>query len=462
MPDRIVVVGGDAAGMSAASVARRRAPDVELVAFEKGPYTSYSACGIPYYVGGLFDDSDRLISRSPDEFREAGIAVHTRCEVTGIDLDARTLEVWDIDARRSRTEGFDQLVYATGAEAVTPDFPGGELTEPIRTVDAAERFRAQLRREDARHAVVIGAGYIGIEMAEALVLRGLEVTIVELRDHVMGIALDADMASHVQDAAESEGIGVLLSTSVDEVIHDADGRPRAVRTSAGELPADHVVISVGVMPATRVAAAAGLELGDRGALNVDDHQRCPGVDGVYAAGDCVESWHRILERPVNVQLGTHANKQGRVAGENLTGGDSAFPGVIGTAVSKLCRYEVARTGLTEREAEWVGREVVSATVRTRTRAGYYPGSGPIWVKLVAEPLSGRLLGGQIVGVEGAAKRIDVLATAIWAGLTVDELQMLDLSYAPPFSGVYDPVLVAARRTAKAVEHKARGAEAVPS
>jgi NADPH-dependent 2,4-dienoyl-CoA reductase/sulfur reductase-like enzyme len=199
-----------------------------------------------------------------------------------------------------------------------------------------------------------------------------------------------------------------------------------------------------------VARAAGLQLGDSGALRVDDHQRCPGHDGVYAAGDCAESHHRVLDRAVNIQLGTHANKQGRIAGVNATGGDARFPGVIGTAVSKICRYEVGRTGVGEAEAQDAGIAVVSATIEDRTRARYYPGAGPIWVKLVAEPGSGRLLGGQIVGVEGAAKRIDVLATAVWAGLAVDELALLDLSYAPPFSGVYDPVLIAAHATAKLI------------
>jgi NADPH-dependent 2,4-dienoyl-CoA reductase/sulfur reductase-like enzyme len=297
--------------------------------------------------------------------------------------------------------------------------------------------------------VVIGAGYVGLEMAEALVTRGLEVALVDRNDQVMA-TLDPDMAAHVQDAAEGVGVQVMLSTAVEEIRHGGHGRPRSVLTSAGELAADHVVLSTGVRPATALAEAAGLEIGETGALRVDDHQRCAGADGVFAAGDCVESWHRVLERPVNVQLGTHANKQGRVAGTNATGGDVAFPGVVGTAVSKICRYEVGRTGISEREAEAAGIDVVSATIRDRTRAGYYPGAGPIWVKLVAEADTGRLLGGQIVGVEGAAKRIDVLATCVWSGMPVGELELLDLSYAPPFSGVYDPLLVAARQTAKAV------------
>jgi NADPH-dependent 2,4-dienoyl-CoA reductase/sulfur reductase-like enzyme len=450
MARRLAIVGGDAAGMSAASTAKRRDPDLEVVAFERGPYTSYSACGIPYYVGGLFDDSDRLISRSPDEHRANGIEVHARTEVMGIDLAARTLAVRDHQTGEERSEGFDELVLATGAEAVPPPIPGADATAPVRTVDAAERFRAALRRGgEHHHAVVIGGGYIGIEMAEALVQRDIPTTLVEALPQLMS-TLDADMAAHVQDAAEGIGVRVLVGTAVEEVLLGDDGAPRAVRVDGETIDADHVVMATGVKPAVGLAKDAGIELGPSGAVAVDDHQRCPGREGVYAAGDCAESWHRLLEKPVNIQLGTHANKQGRIAGANATGGDLAFPGVIGTAVSRLCRYEVARTGLSEREAADADVEVVTATVKDRTRAGYFPGAGPIWVKLVCEPGTGRLLGGQIVGVEGAAKRIDVLATCVWAGLTVGEIELLDLGYAPPYSGVYDPVLVAARATVKAL------------
>jgi NADPH-dependent 2,4-dienoyl-CoA reductase/sulfur reductase-like enzyme len=439
MADRLAIVGGDAAGMSAATTARRREPELDVVAFERGPYTSYSACGIPFFVGGLFDDSDRLVARSPDEHRANGIAVRVRTEVTAVDLARRELTVRDQQGAQ-RTEGFDRLVMATGAEAVAPDVPGVERTEPARTIEAAERFRSALGRGGER-AVVVGGGYIGLEMAEALTQRGLRVTLVERAGQVMA-TLDEDMAGHVQDAAEGVGIEVRLGVELQEVSE------HAVRVDGEELPADHVVIATGVRPATRLAEQAGLELGESGALRVDDHQRCTGHDGVFAAGDCVESWHRVLQRPMNIQLGTHANKQGRIAGANATGADLAFPGVIGTAASKICRYEVARTGISEREAAEAGIEVRAATIKDRTRAGYYPGSGPIWVKLVIAP-DGRLLGGQIVGVEGAAKRIDVLAACVWSGMAVDELELLDLSYAPPYSGVYDPVLVAARAASKA-------------
>jgi NADPH-dependent 2,4-dienoyl-CoA reductase/sulfur reductase-like enzyme len=450
MAERLAIVGGDAAGMSAASTARRRQPDLHVVAYERGPYTSYSACGIPYYVGGLFDDSDRLVGRSPAEHRANGIEVHMRTEVIAADLAARTLTVLDRQAGRERTDGFDQLVLATGAEAVAPPIPGADATEPARTVDAAERFRAALSRGGKhQHVVVIGGGYIGLEMAEALVQRDIAATLVEAAPQLM-TTLDADMAAYVQDGAEGIGIRVMVGTRVEEVLLDEHGAPRAVRAGTETIEADHVVMATGVRPAVALAEGAGVELGPSGAVHVDDHQRCPGHDGVFAAGDCAESWHRLLERPVNIQLGTHANKQGRITGANATGGDVAFPGVIGTAVSRICRYEVARTGISETEAQDAGLEVVAVTIKDRTRAGYFPGVGPIWVKLVCEPGSGRLLGGQIVGVEGAAKRIDVLATCVWAGLEVGEIELLDLGYAPPFSGVYDPLLIAARTATRAL------------
>jgi NADPH-dependent 2,4-dienoyl-CoA reductase/sulfur reductase-like enzyme len=283
-------------------------------------------------------------------------------------------------------------------------------------------------------------------MAEALVARNLRVTLIDQAPQLM-TTLDADMAAHVQDAAAGNDIDVRLSVQLEEVLLDGDGRPRGVRTSDGEIRAQHVVVATGVRPEVTLAEQAGLELGPTGALAVDDHQRAG--DGVYAAGDCVESHHRLLDRPVNLQLGTHANKQGRIAGANLTGGDLAFPGVIGTAITRLCHREVARTGLSEREAADAGIDVATTTVQTDTRAAYFPDSASMWIKLVVGRADGRLLGAQIVGAPTAGKRIDTFATAVWAGMTVDELQWVDLSYAPPMSGVLDPVLVAARVAASA-------------
>jgi NADPH-dependent 2,4-dienoyl-CoA reductase/sulfur reductase-like enzyme len=440
MARRLAVIGGDAAGMSAAATARRRDRDLEIVAFERGGLTSYSACGIPYYVAGLVGDADDLIARSPAKHRANGIDVRIRHEVTAIDLAARTLTVRDLNARAEATEPFDELVIATGATATRPPIPGVEATEAARTIDAGMRLRGQVLRGGA-DAVVVGGGYIGLELAEALVARNLRVTLIDQAPQLM-TTLDADMAAHVQDAAEGHDIDVRLSVQLEEVLLDGEGRPRGVRTSDGDIAADHVVVATGVKPETTLAEQAGVSVGPTGALAVDDHQRA--ADGVYAAGDCVESHHRLLDAPVNLQLGTHANKQGRIAGVNLTGGDLAFPGVIGTAITRLCHREVARTGLSEREAADAGIEVVTTTVESDTRAAYFPDSASMWIKLVVARAGGRLLGAQIVGAPTAGKRIDTFATAIWAGMTVDELQWVDLSYAPPMSGVLDPVLVAAR------------------
>jgi len=443
---RLAIIGGDAAGMAAGAMVARRDPSVEIVAFERGPYTSYSACGIPYFLSEAVQDADRLISRSPDEHRANGIDVRTRTEVTSVDLAARTLAARHLDSGGETTEGFDQLLIATGAHAVAPPVPGAEACEPVRTVDAAERLRAVLQR-GGRSAVVVGAGYIGLETAEALLQRGLKVTLVDRATQVMS-TLDPEMAAHIQDAAEAEGIDVRLGAAVEEILLGGDGMPNAVRIDGETASADHVIVGAGARPTVDLAQSAGLTIGPSGAIAVDDHQRCPGHDGVFAAGDCVESFHRLLQQPVNVQLGTHANKQGRVVAINATGGDASFPGVIGTAISKICRYEVARTGLSEGEAAAAGIDVLATEIKATTRAGYFPGTGPIWVKLVVAPGSGRILGGQIVGVEGAGKRIDTLAVCVWTGMTAQELSWLDLAYAPPFSGVFDPLLIAAHAATK--------------
>lgn len=448
MAERLAIIGGDAAGMSAASQARRRDPDLDIVAFERGPYTSYSACGIPYWLGRDFEDAGRLIVRSAEKHRSRGIDARVGHEVVAIDLGARRLTV-RVDGAREVEEPFDRLIIATGAEAVAPPVPGADLVEPARTVDAAQRLDARIAR--GGHAVVVGAGYIGIEMAEAFVKRGLRVTLVEAAPQVMAGTLDPDIARHVQEGAEAEGIDVRVGTPLEEVLHGDDGLPCAVVAGGERIAAEHVVVATGVKPSVALARAAGLEVGASGALVVDVGQRVPGFDGVYAAGDCVESWHRILRKPVNIQLGTHANRQGRVAGVNATGGSLAFPGVLGTAVSRICAREVARTGLGEREAREAGLDAVAVCVEATTRARYFPGSGPIWVKLVVERGTRRLLGGQLVGTEGAAKRVDVLATAIWAEMTIDDLEDLDLGYAPPVAPVFDPVLQAAGAAVRALD-----------
>ena len=456
MGERLVVIGGDAAGMSAASQARRRrgSEDLEIIAFERGNHTSYSACGIPYWIGGLVDEPVDLVARTPDQHRARDIDVRTGHTVTGIDLEKRRVSVQP-PFGDEETHRYDQLMIATGGQPVRPDWPGidGKGVHGVQTLDDGEAIGASLRQgregKAAKRAVVIGAGYIGVEMAEALMRKGLDVTLVERGAEPMH-TLDADMGALVGTALRKMGVDVRTGVSVQALELDADGWVRSVVTDAGEFAADVVVLGLGTRPSIQLAEAAGVPIGAAGGIVTDRRMRVPGHEGVWAAGDCVEVVHRVTGRTVAVPLGTHANKQGRVAGINLGGGYATFPGVVGTAVSKVCDLEIARTGLREDEAEAAGFAAVTATIESNTQAGYYPGADTVTVKLLAERGSGLLLGGQLVGGDGTAKRIDVLAVALWNRMTVDEMTGLDLGYAPPFSPVWDPVLVAARAASDAV------------
>lgn len=436
--------------MSAAATARRRrdAAELEIVAFERGDLTSYSACGIPYFVGGLVDDVDELIARSPEEHRRSGIDVRTRHEVVAIDTAARTVTVRELDRDTATPviEPYDQLVIATGGRPKHPAIPGIETggVFGIQHLDDGIALHRAIEELGARRAVVVGGGYIGLEMAEAMLRRGLEVVLLD-RGTVPMHTLDEDMGELVAGALRDLGVDVRLGEAAT-ALESEHGQVTAVVTEHGRYPADVVVLGLGTRPAGELAAAAGIEVGASGGIGTDDHQRTS-ADGVFAAGDCVETHHRLLGRPVAIALGTHANKQGRVAGINATGGDAVFGGVIGTAVAKVCTDEIARTGLTEREAEAAGFDVFVTVIDATSRAGYLPGATPIRVRLVTERRTGRLLGAQIVGREGAAKRIDVLAACIWNQMTVEEILSLDLGYAPPFSPLWDPVLVAARAAA---------------
>ncbi|MFE9655981.1 FAD-dependent oxidoreductase [Micromonospora sp. NPDC006431] len=459
MAERLIVVGGDAAGMAAASQARRRrdGADLEIVAFERGHFTSYSACGIPYWISGLVPDRDALIARDAVTFREQfDIDVRLRHEVTAIDLDRREVVARDLDGGGEVRAGFDSLVYATGAVPVQPEWARGGIAGVfgVQTLDDSAALLDWLDREPRpRRAVVVGGGYIGVEMAEALLQHGLSVDLVEQGAQPMS-TVDPDMGELVVAALRKVGIGIRSGLTVTG-LQERDGRIAAVVTAEGPIPADVVVLGLGVRPNTALAAAAGLPLGPTGGIRTDLRMRVPGVPGVWAAGDCVETLHRVSGLPVHIPLGTHANKQGRVAGINIGGGYATFPGVVGTAVTKVCDLEVGRTGLREPDAAAAGFEFVTVRAESTNRAGYYPGARPMTVKLIAERPGGRLLGAQIVGWSEAAKRIDALAVALWNGMTVDEMTALDLGYAPPFAPVWDPVLIAARRAVDALSRAER-------
>ena len=460
--ERLVVIGGDAAGMSAASQARRRraADDLEIVAFERGRATSYSACGIPYWIGGAVPEEAQLIARTPEQHRANDIDLRMRTEVVAIDVEARRVTARDLETGRSYDEPYDQLVYATGSVPMRPraagfDAPG---VHGVQTLDDGRELIAALTGTEGRppveRVVVVGGGYIGLEIAEACTVRGLDVTVVDRSPTPVG-TFDPDIGTFIAEAVTALGITLVLGDGAQAVETGPDGRANAVVTDSGRrLPADVVVLGLGVRPNVALAREAGIPLGSSGGIAVDARMRT-GAPRVWAAGDCVESVHRLSGQRSVVALGTHANKQGRVLGINLGGGYATFPVVIGTAVSKVCDLEVARTGLSEAEAEAAGYCFVTASVDSTTRAGYFPGAQPVRVKLTAEKQTGRLLGAQIAGRENAAKRIDVLATAIWNEMGVDEVLGLDLSYAPPFAPVWDPVLIAARKAFEAVEADVR-------
>ncbi|MFN8103839.1 MAG: FAD-dependent oxidoreductase [Acidimicrobiia bacterium] len=454
MTERLVVVGGDAAGMSAASAARRlRGPvDLAITAFERGDHSSYAACGIPYFVGGEVRPLDRLVVRTPEQFRDRqDIEVRVQHEVVAIETGAARVQVRDRGSGAVSWESYDHLVVATGAVPTRPPLPGidAEGIFGIQTLGDGAGLDAALGAGSGVSAVVVGGGYIGLEMAEALVRRGVDtVTLVEAASEPMS-TLDPDMGALVHEALEKVGVAVRTSTPVSSFEVGADGHVRAVVAGDTTFEADVVVLGLGVRPDSALAEEAGIDVGPTRGIRTDRRMRTSAA-GVWAAGDCVEVFHRVSRRPAAIALGTHANKQGRTVGINVGGGYATFPGVVGTAISKICEWEVARTGLGEAEAAGAGFASVAVTIESTTRAGYFPGAEPMRIKLVAERRSGRLLGAQIVGRAGAAKRIDALAVALWNEMTVGEIEGLDLAYAPPFAPVWDPVLVAARKAHEAV------------
>ncbi|MGW1881325.1 FAD-dependent oxidoreductase [Streptomyces sp. NPDC001970] len=461
---RLVVIGGDAAGMSAASQARRfKGPEeLEIVAFERSHFASYSACGIPYWVGGDVPERDDLVARTPEEHRARDIDLRMRTEVTELDIAGQRVRSRDLESGAESWTGFDKLVIATGARPVRPRLPGiyAPGVHGIQTLDDGQALLSTLDRTEGRRAVVVGAGYIGVEMAEALLNHGFDVTVVNRGAQPMA-TLDPDMGRLVHAAMDGLGITTVDDAEVTQILTGPDvgvppvpgeprGKVRAVATADAEYPADVVVLGIGVEPETTLAGAAGLPLGTYGGLLTDLAMRVRGHENIWAGGDCVEVLDLVSGRERHVPLGTHANKHGQVIGAGVGGGYATFPGVVGTAVSKVCDLEIARTGLREKDAREVGLRFVTATIESTSRAGYFPGAAPMTVKMLAERRTGRLLGVQIVGREGAAKRVDVAAVALTAGMTVEQMTALDLGYAPPFSPVWDPVLVAARKAMAAV------------
>lgn len=446
---KILIVGGDAAGMSAASQIRRRQPSWTVEVFEAGLRTSYALCGTPYYLSGMVEDIDQLVGITPEQFeRDRGIKVHTGCLVTAVSPARKSITVKDAATGQSREENYDRLVLATGAEATVPTGlePGPEGLFYLRSLDDAVAIRRAMA--SARSAVVVGAGYIGLEVTENLVEAGLEVTLLGRKP---ASVFEPELQNMAALALARPGLTFRADTDAVGLSRSPDGGLTVAVNQGPAVTADMVVVGAGVRPRSELAEEAGLALGARRSIAVDRHQKTSNPF-IYAAGDCAESYHLVTKSGAWVALALGANRQGRVAGRNICGEAEKFPGILGTSIMKVFDLALARTGLGLEEAHRAGfKEAVKTVVKQASRPGYYPGGSQVTVIIVFDRITGRILGGQLGGtVDGVGQRVNTLAAAITAGLTVRDAAGLDTAYAPPFAPVHDPVVIACEVAAKSL------------
>ncbi len=461
--DRLVVIGGVAAGMSAASSFKRINPDAEVIVLEKDYFISYGACSLPYYISDEVKDFNNLISLTPKVAKERGITVFLRHEALSVDPIKKEVHAKDLEKDETKVIPYDKLVIATGGLPIKPPLPGIELEHifTIRTlIDGIEikkfidqwtvfdvclgptctyanRFDTEKR---TMKALIVGGGYIGMEMSESLKKRGLNVTVIEKIDRVLG-NMDASIADIAEEKIKSEGVKLFKGVSV-QGFEGKNGVVTKVLTDHGPHEADLVLLVIGARANSKMAQEAGIEVSANGAIKIDDHLRT-NIPDIFAAGDCAEATQLVTGKKVYIPLGTTANKQGRIAGENAAGMDHVFEGIVGTAVTKIFDLEVARTGLSPIEADHEGYRYFVSTIKGRSRSSAYPAGKPMTITYIVEEGSGRLLGAQMAGVEGVAHRIDTLATCLYNKMTIEDVARLDLGYAPPFATVWDPILIAA-------------------
>lgn len=447
MFERLVVIGGVAAGMSAAAKAKRVDRNLEVVVYEQSPYISYAACGMPYLIAGDITDYRELIVRTPEQMGREGVEVHVRHKATAIDAERKTVTVRNLQTGHEFSQPYDRLVIATGARPV--ELPGlqsrafqGQSPGSIfslRSLDSGIAVQRFVAEHAPQRAVIVGGGYIAVEMAETFRRLGLRVTLLIRSGQVMRTTLDDDVRELVHAELARQGVDIVKGTGI---ALEGNGHSQQMITEEGRYPCDMVLLGIGARPNVELAQQAGVALGVTGALATDRHMQT-NLPDVYAAGDCTEALNLVTGEADYIPLGSTANKQGRTAGTNAAGGIATFEGVVGTLVVRAFDLAVASTGLTAADAHSRGYSVQETMIRAKDTSHYFPGAADIHVKLVADRDSGRLLGGQIVGQPSVAKRIDVLVTALHCGMSLSDLQRLDLSYAPPFAPVWDPILVAA-------------------
>ena len=433
-------------------------PEAEITVYQEEPEPSISECGLPYFLSGIVEERDELVARTPEEFAEKDVEVRVRHRVEKVDPATKKLRVRDLRSGEVFEDAYDRLVVATGARAVLPAIEGSDLEGifVLRFLTDADEVREYIGKRSPKKAVVVGGGYIGLEVAENLCRLGMEVSLVEAEDRV-ALAYGPEVAEKVEEHVEENGVSVYTGAKVEGFV--GEGRVQGVRFGGGEIGADLVVVGVGVRPAVELAEEAGAEIGETGAIRVDRRMRTS-LPEVWAAGDCVETVNLVSGGPVWIPLGDTANQMGRVAGTNAATGEDTleFPGVLGTGIFKIFDLGVGKTGLSEEEAEAAGFETVSAAIETSDRASYYPGAQKVFIKLIADAESGRLIGAETAGF-GAAKLTDVCATAIWGKLSYPDLVNLDLAYAPPYGPALSPVIQAATVLAGEFERARKGVRA---
>ena len=455
---RLVIVGGVAAGTKAASRARRVDEGAEIVVYQEEPEPSISECGLPYLLSGVVEGREELVARTPEQFAEKDIEVRVRHRVERIDPTNTRLSVHNLKGDETFEDTYDRLIIATGAQAVLPPIPGADLEGifKLRFLTDADEIRRYMEKRSPSRAAVVGGGYIGLEVAENLRHLGMEVSLIEAEKRV-ALAYGPEVAERIEEHLKENGVGVYTGAGVEEFT--GNGRVRGVSFGDEELEAALVVVGVGIKPRVELAEEARVEIGSSGAIRVDKHMKT-NLPDVWAAGDCVETVNLVSGRPAWVPLGDTANQMGRVAGTNAATGEDTleFPGIIGTGTFKVFDLGVGKTGLSEEEAQDAGFETISVAIETTDRASYYPGAGKVFLKLISDGASGRLIGAEAAGY-GAAKLTDVCATAIWGRLSYPDLVNLDLAYAPPYGPALSPVIQAATVLSGEFERARRGVRA---
>jgi NADPH-dependent 2,4-dienoyl-CoA reductase/sulfur reductase-like enzyme len=440
MSKRLLIIGGVAAGMSAAAKARRINPQLEITVYTQEEYISYAGCGLPYFIGDKISDKKSLIARTIEDFATQNIIVNTRTKVEKIRDKSKILILKDLVDNNMYEDYYDKLIIATGARPFIPPMEGIELEGifTLRTINDSLAIKDYLKKRKSGKATIIGGGYIGLEMAENLYDKGWKVSIIEKAPHIIP-NMDEDMASIVTEYLEDKGIKVYTGITVKGF--SGNGVVNKVITDKEDINTDFVLLSIGVIPNSEITKDTDIELGPRNAILVNNKMET-NVKDIYAAGDCATTTHLITGEDVYIPLGTTANKQGKTAGENVAGGESFFKGVLGTGIARVLEMEMSRTGLSENECKRLGIDYVAKQIKSRSAAHYCPDSGSAYVKLIANKQNNRLIGAQILGYKGAAMRIGMLATAITMKATIEDLIDMDLAYSPPFSPVWDPVLIA--------------------